>query len=88
MALRAPVTLRAGAGQSAMMTGARTRVNALNPAVNHRALPFGMTRMGLNPSDEGEEEGGGRWDEKRRDFGSVNFESTLTNNEAVSMLAI
>lgn len=52
MALQAPVTLRASVGQSAIMTGARTCVNTLNPAVNQCALPFGMTRMGLNPSDD------------------------------------
>lgn len=48
MALQAPVTLRASVGQTAMMTGARTRVSTLNPAVSHSTLPFGMTRMGLN----------------------------------------
>lgn len=56
MALQAPVTLRASVGQSAMMMGARTRVNTLNPAVSQSTLPFGMTRMGLNPSDERKDE--------------------------------
>lgn len=52
MALQAPVTLRASMGRSAMMTGARTCVKMLNPAVNQTALPYGMTRMGLNPAEE------------------------------------
>lgn len=45
-------------GRSAMMTGAQTCVKMLNPAVNQTALPYGMTRMGLNPAEE--KEGGGR----------------------------
>lgn len=52
MALQAPVTLRASTGQSAMMTGAQTCVKMLNPSVNQTTLPYGMTRMGLNPAEE------------------------------------
>lgn len=52
MALQAPVTLRASMGRSAMMTGARTYVKMLNPAVSQTTLPYGMTRMGLNPAEE------------------------------------
>lgn len=52
MALQAPVTLRASMGQSAMMTGAQTCVKMLNPSVNQTTLPYGMTRMGLNPAEE------------------------------------
>lgn len=43
-------------GRSAMMTGARTCVKMLNPAVNQTTLPCGMTRMGLNPAVERESE--------------------------------
>lgn len=39
-------------GRSAMMTGAQTCVKMLNPAVNQTTLPYGMTRMGLNPAEE------------------------------------
>lgn len=39
-------------GRSAMMTGARTCVKTLNPAVSQTTLPYGMTRMGLNPAEE------------------------------------
>lgn len=35
-----------------MMTGAQTCVTMLNPAVNQTTLPYGMTRMGLNPAEE------------------------------------
>lgn len=52
MALQAPVTLQAGMGRSAMMTGARTCVKTLNPVVNQTTLPYGMTTMGLNPAEE------------------------------------
>lgn len=52
MAVQAPVTPRASAGQSAMMTGAQTCVNMLNPAVSQTTLPYGMTTMGLNPAEE------------------------------------
>ncbi|KAM7375918.1 hypothetical protein PAMP_005679 [Pampus punctatissimus] len=60
MALQALVTLRASMGRSAMMTGARTCVKMLNPAVCQTTLPYGMTRMGPNPVEkrEREREGG------------------------------
>lgn len=79
MSLQAPVTLRASVGQSAMMTGAQTRVNTLNPAVNHSALPFGMTRMGLNPSDErkGEERGSRGESQRKAEWTVESFLSTF-----------
>lgn len=52
MALRAAVTPRASVGQSAMMTGAQTCVKMLNPSVNQTPLPYGMTKMGLNPAEK------------------------------------
>lgn len=39
-------------GQSAMMTGAQTCVKMLNPSVNQTTLPYGTTRMGINPAEE------------------------------------
>lgn len=51
-------------GRSAMMTGAQTCVKMLNPAVNQSTLPYGMTRMGLNPAEEREREGARRSDGK------------------------
>lgn len=52
MALQAAVTPRASVGQSAMMTGAQTCVKMLNPSVNQTPLPYGMTKMGLNPAEK------------------------------------
>lgn len=65
MALQAPVTPRASMGRSVMMTGPRTCVKMLNPAVNQSALPYGMTRMGLNPAEREKERETRRSEAKR-----------------------
>lgn len=72
MALQAPVTLRASMGRSAMMTGARTCVKMLNPAVNQTTLPYGMTRMGLNPAEE-RQRGRGKDNQERWKSRKVKF---------------